>query len=161
MAMAEMLMETISKMPPEMGLQLLDLAVDLTDIPNKDEIVARIRKMNGIDAPPPNPQAQAEAAAQAQAQAQAAEQERQSKIAERTAKAQRDAAAAGKLQAETHQIGVKTKAAALDTAGMLSQMLPLAPAADRLASLPPLPAPPALQPPVPGPPPQPNGYPAQ
>jgi len=154
MAMAEMLMETISKMPPELGIQLLDLAVDLTDIPNKDEIVQRIRKMNGANPQPPDP---AQAAAQQAAQQQA-EEDRQAKLAATQAKAQRDAAAASKMNAETQNIGVQTKAKALDTAGLLSNMLPLPPAADRLASLPPLPAP-QLTPPVKIPA-QPNGYPA-
>ncbi len=46
-AQAEMMMEQISHMPPELAIQLLDLAVDMMDMPNKEEWVKRIRMMNG------------------------------------------------------------------------------------------------------------------
>lgn len=46
-AMFEQLMELASKLPPEITLNMLDLVVDLSDVPNKDELVQRIRKLNG------------------------------------------------------------------------------------------------------------------
>lgn len=69
-------MELAEKMPPEVSLNLLDLIIDLSDIPGKDDFVARIRAMNGQqdpDADPDDPQAQAEAQAKAQAEQQQAQ----------------------------------------------------------------------------------------
>ncbi|AAQ54984.1 phage portal protein [Burkholderia phage Bcep22] len=45
-AVAE-LMEVIGKMPPEIALTMLDLLVENMDIPNRDELVKRIRAVNG------------------------------------------------------------------------------------------------------------------
>ena len=50
-ASAEMLMEMIGKMPPQVGIMLLDLAVDAMDIPNRDEIAKRIRGVSGMKDP--------------------------------------------------------------------------------------------------------------
>jgi len=50
MALAEQLLDLIGKMPPQVGLALLDVAVEMMDIPNRDAIVARIRSVTG--APP-------------------------------------------------------------------------------------------------------------
>jgi hypothetical protein len=54
-AMTDQLMELIvnlSKFDPQVGLALLDLVVELMDdLPNKEEAVARIRKLNGQHAP--------------------------------------------------------------------------------------------------------------
>jgi hypothetical protein len=158
MAMSEMLLEMIGKMPAEMGIKLLDLAVELADFPNKDEFLRRIREMNGS-----GPQDPAQLAAQQAAQQKAeaiADAAHKADIDAKNARAAKDSAAAGKLSAETAHTNVNTKKAALDTAGMLSKMLPLAPAADRLAPIPNPMAPAALPKPEPSPPPQPNGYPA-
>jgi hypothetical protein len=46
-AMFETLAEMVAKMAPEIGIQLLDVVVDMAEIPDKEEIVARIRKING------------------------------------------------------------------------------------------------------------------
>ncbi|MEF8794429.1 MAG: portal protein [Thiohalorhabdus sp.] len=46
-AMFEQLMELSSKLPADITLQMLDLVIDLSDVPNKDELVSRIRKLNG------------------------------------------------------------------------------------------------------------------
>lgn len=120
-AMFESLMEVTGKLPPEVSLQLLDLVIDMSDIPNRDAIVARIRQINGqVD-----PDAQDDPdqiAARQQREQQAAEEaalvrrERESKIArdeamaqeivskigERRLKAIGEAAAtAGKIKPET------------------------------------------------------------
>ena len=75
-ASAEMLMEMIGKMPPQVGIMLLDLAVDAMDIPNRDEIAKRIRGVSGMKDPDqsePTPEDIArEQAQQKQAQAQEA-----------------------------------------------------------------------------------------
>lgn len=46
-AAAEQLSEMIAKMPPEIGIALLDLAVEAMDLPNREEIAKRIRTING------------------------------------------------------------------------------------------------------------------
>lgn len=46
-AMFESLSDVVSKMPPEMSIQMLDVVVDLTDFPGKQALVDRIRKLNG------------------------------------------------------------------------------------------------------------------
>lgn len=128
MALSETLMETISKMPPELGLQLLDLAIELMDIPNKDEIVARIRAMNGQTPQPADP---AQQAAQQQQQAMQ-DQLAQLEMQERQARIGKDSAAAEKLRAEARAKTIEGKTKALDTAGIVAAAQPLAPAADRL-----------------------------
>lgn len=140
MAMSEMLFELIGKMPGEAGIQLLDIAVDMTDLPNKAALAKRIRSLNQ-QAPPGSEQTpeQQQQAMQAQ-QAQQQEQEMQ-KAAQR-AKTRLDESRADKATAEAQRTGVQGKADAMDTAGMVAAALPLAPAADRLWNPPP-PVPPA------------------
>jgi len=50
-AMFEQLMDMLSKMESTVALQLLDLVVEMSDLPGKDELVSRIRKLNGQTAP--------------------------------------------------------------------------------------------------------------
>ncbi|HET6631513.1 MAG TPA: hypothetical protein VFG73_02240 [Rhodanobacteraceae bacterium] len=130
MAMAEQLFEMIGRMPPEAGLQLLDIAVDLTDIPNKAELAKRLRALNGQTAPGSEDTPEVIAARQ---QAAAAKQRtEQLDEAERMAKVRKDDTAADVNAAKAKQIAVGGKRDALDTAGLLAAALPLAPAADRL-----------------------------
>ena len=75
-AAAEQLMEMIGRMPPEIGMMLLDLAVESMDLPNREEIAKRIRAQTGMRDPDqtemtPEEQQQAQAAAE-QAEAQKA-----------------------------------------------------------------------------------------
>jgi hypothetical protein len=46
-AMFETLSEMITKFPPELAIQLLDLVFDLSDLPGKEKFVDRIRQING------------------------------------------------------------------------------------------------------------------
>jgi hypothetical protein len=131
MAMAEMLLETIAKMPPELGLQLLDLALDLTDLPNRQELVQRVRKITGAGQPPKEPTPEEIAAGERD---RAAADLQQQALAARVAK---DKASATKTMAEAARVAVGTKAEALNVAGMAQAALPLVPAADRLAAYPP------------------------
>ena len=74
-AMFESMMELCSKLPPEVSLQLLDMVIDFADVPNKEEIVNRIRKLNGQNDPSRKPTPQEIQAQQAmQAKKDAAEQ---------------------------------------------------------------------------------------
>lgn len=68
-AAAEQLMEMIGKMPPEIGLMLLDLAVEAMDLPNREEIAKRIRASTGMKDPDqtePTPEDIAQQQAQAE-----------------------------------------------------------------------------------------------
>lgn len=120
-AMFESLMEVTGRLPPEVSLQLLDLVIDMSDIPNREAIVARIRQINGqvdpdaqddpeqIAARQQREQQDAEEAALARrereskiARDEAMAQEIASKIGERRLKAIGEAAAtAGKIKPET------------------------------------------------------------
>ena len=135
MAMAEQLLETIGTLDPQIGLQLLDLAIELTDLPNRQELVARIRQINGVGQPAPPPDPNAEAAAAAEQQAAQHAQDVQNRRLE--AQAARDQATAQNLLAKAKQIEVQTKGEALGVAGALQSAVHLAPAADRLAEYPP------------------------
>jgi hypothetical protein len=134
MAMSEMLFELIGRMPPEAGLQLLDIAIDMTDLPNKQALAARLRKLNGQPAPGQENSPEADAAAQAAA----AQQQRSQQLddAERMSKVRLNNAQADRATAEARKTAVVGKKEALDTAGMVASVLPLAPAADRLYSAP-------------------------
>jgi hypothetical protein len=51
-AAGEQLMETITRMPPEIGIMILDLAIEtMDDLPNRDEIAKRIRSKTGMKDP--------------------------------------------------------------------------------------------------------------
>lgn len=134
MALAETLMETIARMPPEVGIQLLDLAVDLMDIPNKQEFVARIRKINGVAAEnaPQTPEQQQEAMEQAAM----AKRAQEAGLSEQEAKAENLRASAKKSLADARNKDINTKDKALETAANLAAVIDLAPAADRLAPFP-------------------------
>jgi hypothetical protein len=75
-AMFDAMMELTSKIPPEVTINILDLILDLSDIPSKDAFVERVRKLNGQKDPfrdPEDPEVVAEEEAE-QAQAQRAKQ---------------------------------------------------------------------------------------
>jgi hypothetical protein len=67
-AMFESMMELVGKLEPQVGLALLDMVIDFADVPNKDEIVARIRKINGQGDPGRKPTPEEQAAQQAREQ---------------------------------------------------------------------------------------------
>ena len=71
----EQLMSMIEKLPPEVSMNLLDIVVDMSDVPLKEVLVQRIRDITGQKDPSANPedpeelakeQAKAEAAAKQQ-----------------------------------------------------------------------------------------------
>lgn len=144
MAMAESLFETIGKLPPEIALQLIDLAVELTDLPNKQEFISRIRKINGMTPAPVDPAQEAEAAAQAQA----AQRDAEIAAAERMAKIEKDQADAELKRAKAKESVIGGKVAALNTAGLVQAALSMASAADDLyagaSATPPNPVPPGV-----------------
>lgn len=130
MALSESLFELIGRMAPENGMALLDIAIDLTDLPNKQALANRIRKLNGQPAPGKEDSPEVQAAneeAEAARAADAAEAREERRAGTRLKHAQ-----AGKAEAETTSTTIRGKREALDTAGMVNAVVPLAPAADRL-----------------------------
>lgn len=80
--------ELLTRMPPEVAMSVLDLLVDEMDLSNRDEIVKRIRAMNGgkdPDATEPTPEDQAAEQQKAQ-QAQMQQRDVELQFAEREAK---------------------------------------------------------------------------
>lgn len=107
-AQTDQLFDLISKMPPQIALVLLDLAVEHMDLPNADAIVQRIRQITGQrdpDQTDPTPEdIQRAQAMQAQQQLQQAQiqlqmEEVQSKSLKNRADAERLGALAQQLQA--------------------------------------------------------------
>lgn len=61
-AMFESMMDLIAKFPPEIALRLLDIVMELSDFPDKQTLVDRIRELVQPPAPPPpNPVIEAQA----------------------------------------------------------------------------------------------------
>lgn len=71
-AMFETMMELVAKLPPEYAMAMLDMVIDFADVPNKSELVSRIRKLNG-QSDPSRKQSPEEIQAQKQRDAQAQE----------------------------------------------------------------------------------------
>jgi len=106
-ALFEEMMALISKLPPEVGMKFLDLAVDLIDIPGKTALVERIRKITGMSSPEdeqnPSPEKKAEmeaAARQQQEEQMLAREAVLLELAERAAKVQKLLAEVDKIRAE-------------------------------------------------------------
>lgn len=103
-AQAEKLAEMMQNMPPEVSIVLMDLVVEAMDIPNAEEIVKRIRQINGQRDPdatemtPEEMQAEQAKAEQQQMQKQMLEAELRTKLAE-----------AGKTEAEMEEAMAKAE----------------------------------------------------
>lgn len=128
-AMFEQMMDFANKLAqvsPEVVMSMLDLIVDLSDIPTKDAFVERIRKINGEKDPfrdPEDPEVIAEEKAEAQAQARAqaikqlledltvekAKQDARKVAAEAADKEQKLKPEIEKIEAETEAIDEKLK----------------------------------------------------
>jgi len=74
-AAAAQLSEMITKMPPQIGMMLLDLAVENMDLPNREEIAKRIRSVNNMKDPDQQEPTPEDIQRQQQAEKQAAAQE--------------------------------------------------------------------------------------
>jgi len=75
----EQLMSMMEKLPPEVSMNLLDVVVDMSDVPLKEILVQRIREINGQKDPARDPE---DPEIVAQEQAEAAEQQRQKELLE-------------------------------------------------------------------------------
>lgn len=106
-AQAEQLMQLMGQLAataPMLVVQIIDLVIEATDLPKREEIVKRIRQTTGVadpDEDPNNPSPEMAAAKEAQAKAQQLqERAAQADIAEKEGRAQKATADAVRAQAE-------------------------------------------------------------
>lgn len=140
------LLQQLAPAAPQIALVMLDLIVDSMDLPNREDLVARIRQVTGMrDPSAEEPDPAAMAAAQAAARREAAEAAQLEKamaaarIAEKQASAQQKAAMAQKASADARSAlselagtNVDTLKSALETALMVLSKAPAVPLAGRL-----------------------------
>lgn len=124
--MAEQLFEMIAKMPPEVAIKLLDVVIDMSDIPMREELVARIRQINGMRDSKTEPTPEELEAMEVQRQedeAQKAKQERLDNanisLVEAKAKTEMEKSAAATMQAVLAKLTAMEKA--MNVAGLLQQ----------------------------------------
>jgi hypothetical protein len=145
MAMVETLSELVTSLAqsmPEVALNLVDLVIDLMDdVPNKDEIVARIRKINGQTGPEddmtPEQKQEMQQIAGAQAQKAAQQQALQEammkmELATKQAEADSKQAKADRDRMETAMKKIETFLKTLELASTLQMAPELAKAGDAL-----------------------------
>jgi hypothetical protein len=133
MAQSETLFELIGNIAasaPNLAMKLLPMALDLTDIPNKAEMVEIARQEAGLA--PQGEEGSDEAIAAQQAAEQAKADEAALQREERGAGVRLTHAKAAQAEADATNKTLDGKTKALDTAGIVHAVAPLAPAADRL-----------------------------
>lgn len=130
---------TLAPVAPQVVMVMLDLVVESMDIPNRDEIVNRIRQVTGMadpDAEEPTPEqiqrAEAEAQQQqmAMAMAQAELANKQAEAAKKQADAQHSAARVMLIGADVAGKNIGTQNIALDAAAKVATAPSIAPVAD-------------------------------
>ena len=140
-AATDQLVDLLSKMPPEVGMVLLDLMVESMDIDNRDEIVRRIRAMNGQrdpDQTEPTPedilrmQAEQKAKEFQEQMAQAQLRELLAKAGKSEAEAQRIMAQAGLVAAQTVGSNVTAAQTAIQAAQLAIANMGVPAAADTI-----------------------------
>lgn len=120
----------LAQMNPQVALNLLDLVVEMVDLPGRDELVARIRKINGQRDPDTDPTPE-ELQAQQEADAKKAEQEQiqidtlRAELENLKAKTKDTVAAAVKK-------GTETAYAAMQAGQVIATMPQVAPIADNV-----------------------------
>lgn len=102
----QMLNETAKALPPELQAVLVPFLVEMTDMPNKAEVVDLLREKMGMGDEEAKAQAMQQQQAQAEALARAEQRVQVLEAALTAAKVRKENAAADKLQAETAQIGL-------------------------------------------------------
>ncbi len=128
-AMFESLFEIVGRlaqMNPQVALNLLDLVVEMADVPNRDELVARIRQMNGQRDPQAEPTPEEQQQLQAQAQAQQAQQQmmmeaQQVELAKLKAEVAKLGSDVEKAQAESINTRLEAMYSALQSAQIVAQ----------------------------------------
>lgn len=122
-AMFEQMLNMMKTLPPEISINMLDLVIDLSDLPGKDELVDRIRKINGQTAP--GEQETPEQAQARQAQEQMEQLERQLQQQDMTSKI-------GERDARSQKLRLEAQDLAMDSGAKAALMGGAAPAADSL-----------------------------
>ena len=128
-AMFESLMEIvgrIAQMDPNTALAMLDLVVEMADIPNRDELVSRIRELNGQRDPEAEATPEEQAQQQQQAQAQQAQQQmmmeaQQVELARLKAEVAKLGSDVEKAQAESINKRLEAMYSALQSAQIVAQ----------------------------------------
>ena len=146
------MMQELGKASPEVIMATLDLIVETMDIPQREEIVKRIRQITGMDDPdadPNNPDPETQARQQAkQAEMELQRRAAEAEVAEKEAKAKQADAQAEKyiaerarvvaevrrILAETSGTNVETQVRALEAAAQLMGSRGLEAAADTVLS---------------------------
>lgn len=107
-SMFEYLMTVLAKLPPELSIQLLDLAIEFADLPGYEKFVSRIKKINGHDELDANatPEQKAEAAQRQEAQ------EQQAALQQRAVMLELDEKAASIEKLKADVVKIKADAAA-------------------------------------------------
>lgn len=124
----------LAQMNPQVALNLLDLVVEMADLPNKDELVARIRKINGQSDP------EQEETPEQMAQREGAEKQAkelgdlQNKLALKTQEAAiaETEATTAKLQTQAMNEKINAIYSALQAAGVVAASPATAPIADEI-----------------------------
>lgn len=137
MAMAESLFELIGRLPPQMAMALLDVALEMTDLPNKQALTNRIRQINGQQAPGAENTPEGQQAERDRQQALTDQHQRDAAQADAelrltTAKADASEAKASLDKTTAQQRAVQGKSDAMTAASLVHAAPNLAPAADRL-----------------------------
>ncbi len=130
LAMFEQMADMVAKQPPEISIQLLDMVFELSDLPGKDAMVARLRQINGQSDPdePEDPETLM------RKQQQEEEQRQQTELAMRDALSsieEREAKTA-KTKEEAQKVALENLQSALAAAMQTLQAPALAPTADAL-----------------------------
>jgi len=120
-AMFEQLSDMVGKLAqtmPEVALKLLDLVVDMSDVEGKDEMVKRIREINGMSDPDAgnDPEKKAELEQKKKAEQEAAEKEQALQDEQVRLALDEQDAKTRKTNAETDKTKVETYGAAVDAA---------------------------------------------
>lgn len=140
LAMFESLFEIVSRlaqMNPQVALNLLDLVVEMADVPNRDELVARIRQINGQRDPDSEPtpeeeQQMAQQAAVMEAQQRLAMAQMEASVAKLQAEVDALRADQEKSQAESINKRLEAMYSALQSAQIVAQAPGAAAMADEI-----------------------------
>lgn len=128
-AMFESLFEIVGRlaqMNPNVALNLLDLVVEMADVPNRDELVARIRQLNGQRDPESDPSPEEQQQQQMQAMAMQAQQQmmmasQQAELAKVQAEISKLGSDAEKARAESINKRLEAMYSALQSAQIVAQ----------------------------------------
>jgi hypothetical protein len=133
-AMFDTMLEMTSKLPPEVGLKLLTIAFEMSDVPMREEFVRVLREATGMTDPNEELTPEEEAARQQQQEQQMALQERQIKaqLALLEGKAKEAMAKGDKAQMEKLMKKLEALKASMEIAGGVAANPQLAQAADQI-----------------------------